>query len=129
MSIDVEYAIRKDVRNNPVVREVDADQKREFLRTLGLAGLIVGMLLFSAFQHFEIVRHGYEVEELRRQLLEEQSLQRQLRLELDTLQRPQDVERRARRELKLSMPTSENTLILERVSPAAAPGAVVAAVR
>lgn len=129
MSIDVEYAIRKDVRNNPVVREVDVDQKREFLRTLGLAGLIVGMLLFSAFQHFEIVRHGYEVEELRRQLLEEQSLQRQLRLELDTLQRPQDVERRARRELKLSMPTSENTLILERVSPAAAPGAVVAAVR
>jgi hypothetical protein len=129
MSIDVEYAIRKDVRNNPVVREVDADEKREFLRTLCLAGLIVGMLLFSAFQHFEIVRHGYEVEELRRQLVAERSLQRQLRLELDTLQRPQDIERRARHELKLSMPTSENTLILEHVRPAAAPGAIVAEVR
>jgi cell division protein FtsL len=129
MSIDVEYAIKKDVRNNPVVRAVDLDQKREFFRTLCLAGLMVGMLLFSAFQHFEIVRHGYEVEDLRQQLLLEQSLHRRLRLELDTLQRPQDIERRARRELKLSMPTPADTLILERARPASASSAVVAEVR
>ena len=35
MSIDVEYAIKKDIRNNPVVREVDTRQKREFLRIAG----------------------------------------------------------------------------------------------
>ena len=32
---------------------------------LVLAGLIVAMLLFSAWQHFEIVRDGYSIEELR----------------------------------------------------------------
>ena len=38
MSIDLEYAIKQDIRNNPVVREVDREQKREFLRTLLWAG-------------------------------------------------------------------------------------------
>ena len=65
MSIDLEYAIKKDIRNNPVVREVDVQQKREFLRTIWLAAVIVAMLLFSAWQHFEIVHTGYEVEKLR----------------------------------------------------------------
>ena len=54
MSIDVEYAIKKDIRNNPVVREIDFEQKREFRRTLILAGLIVAMLLFSAWQHLKV---------------------------------------------------------------------------
>ena len=53
MSIDVEYAIKKDIRNNPVIREIDLEQKREFLRTAGLAALVVAMLLFSAWQQFE----------------------------------------------------------------------------
>ena len=34
MKIDVEYAIKKDVRNNPVVRGVDVQQRRELFRSL-----------------------------------------------------------------------------------------------
>jgi hypothetical protein len=52
MSIDVEYAIKKDIRNNPVVREIDVEQKRDFARTLRLAVAVVGMLLFAALQQF-----------------------------------------------------------------------------
>ena len=37
MSIDLEYAIKKDIRNNPVVREIDLQQKREFRRMSGSA--------------------------------------------------------------------------------------------
>ena len=34
-SIDIEYAIKKDVRNNPIVREADTRQRQEFIRTAG----------------------------------------------------------------------------------------------
>ncbi|HEX7777619.1 MAG TPA: hypothetical protein VF424_00185, partial [Vicinamibacterales bacterium] len=82
MSIDLEYAVRKDIRNNPVVREIDLQQKREFNRMIWLAAMIVGMLLFSAWQHFEIVNSGYKVERLRVEKAAEESFNRKLRLEL-----------------------------------------------
>ena len=65
MNLELEYGIKKDIRNNPVVREIDLQQKREFRRMLVLAALVVGMLLFSAWQHYEVVRGGYRIEELR----------------------------------------------------------------
>ena len=39
MTNDLEFAIKQDIRNNPVVREVDLDQKREFVKMLGWAAL------------------------------------------------------------------------------------------
>ena len=62
-----EYAIKKDVRNNPIVREVDQARQRELWRSVGIAGFLVMVLLFSAWQHFELLRHGYQLEELNRQ--------------------------------------------------------------
>jgi hypothetical protein len=129
MSLDVEYAIKKDVRNNPVVREVDLEQKREFVRTACMVGLIVIMLLFSAWQHFKIVRHGYDVETLRQQVVAEESLHRQLQLDLYTLRRPQSIEERAMRELNLEPAMSADVLVIERVGPPTQAGAVVAGIR
>jgi hypothetical protein len=129
MSIDVEYAIKKDIRNNPVVREVDLEQKREFIRTVCMAGLLVVMFLFSAWQHFKIVRHGYDVETLRQELAVEESLHRQFRLDFETSSRPQLIEDRAVRELNLVPATSADTLVIERVGPPPLVGAVVAEVR
>ena len=54
-----EYAIKKDVRNNPIVREVDRNRQRELWRSVGVGGILVSVLLFSAWQHFELLRHGY----------------------------------------------------------------------
>ena len=68
MSIDVEYAIKKDIRNNPVVREVDVQQKREFRRTLWLAGVIVGdAAVLRRGSTTRSCSSGYEIEKLRRQ--------------------------------------------------------------
>lgn len=129
MSIDVEYAIKKDVRNNPVVREVDLEQKREFVRTVGVAALLVAMLLFWAGQQYKIVRHGYDVEDLREALVTEQAAQRKLRLELETLRRPQEIEVRASRELNLVAPAPGDVVILERVRPSGPAGAILAEAR
>ena len=85
MSIDVEYAIKKDVRNNPVVREVDVEQKRDFMRTTYLAALIVALLLFSAWQHFELLRHGYQIERMQQERAAEEDVNRHLRLFVDVI--------------------------------------------
>jgi len=41
-----EYAIKKDVRNNPIVREVDETKQRELWKWAGIAAFLVVVLLF-----------------------------------------------------------------------------------
>jgi cell division protein FtsL len=128
-SLDVEYAIKKDIRNNPVVREVDADQKREFFRVTSFAVLIVTMGLFAAWQHFRIVQTGYEVQKVETARAAEEALHRKLRLEVETLRAPQLIERRAIEELHMVAPTDRTTLVIQRAQPTSPDPAVVAAIR
>ena len=124
-----EYAIRKDVRNNPIVREVDEEKQRELWKSVGIAGFLVVVLLFSAWQHFELLRHGYQVEELQRQRAGEEETARQLRLEIETLKSPKRIETLATRQLHLVAPSRDEAIIIERVVPADPPAASVVARR
>lgn len=126
MSIDLEYAIKTDIRNNPVIRGIDVAQKREFLRTLGLFIVIVAMLLFAAWQHYRVIRSGYDMEELRRHQQEADALNRHLRLQLEMDLRPQEIERRATRQLRMVKPTEDDTLMLERARAASPRSNIVA---
>jgi cell division protein FtsL len=129
MNIDVEYAIKKDVRNNPVVRGVDVQQQREFFRNFGIGVAVVGMLLFSAWQQTQLIDHSYKVQELLTEREEEERQNRKLRLEVETLRAPDLVEKRAMKELGMVYPTPEHTLVIERVSSTNAPKAIVARAR
>src|SRR2546430_2369868 len=80
-----EYAVKKDVRNNPIVREVDEERQRELWKWARIASSVVLVLLFSAWQHFELLRHGYQLEALQRQQAAEEEITQHLRLEIDTL--------------------------------------------
>jgi len=124
-----EYAIRKDVRNNPIVREVDEEKQRELWKSVGIAGFLVIVLLFSAWQHFELLRHGYQVEELQRQRAGEEETARQLRLEIETLKSPKRIETLATRQLHLVAPSRDEAIVIERVVPADPPAASVVARR
>jgi hypothetical protein len=129
MSIDVEYAIKKDIRNNPVVREVDHGQKRDFRRTLWLAVLVVGALLFSVWQHFEVVNYGYRIEGVRGTLAQEETWSRQLRVEYESLRAPRYLERRGMQELHMAPASPAETMVLEKVPATTAGKGIVAAVR
>ena len=124
-----EYAIKKDVRNNPIVREVDESRQRELWTSIGVAGFLVLVLLVSAWQHFELLRHGYQVEELQRQRTAEEDIARRLRLEIDTLRAPQRIEALATQQLHLVTPTRDEAIVIERVVPAEPPAASVVARR
>jgi cell division protein FtsL len=124
-----EYAIKKDVRNNPIVREVDDARQRELWQSIGVAGFLVLVLLVSAWQHFELLRHGYQVEQLQRQRAAEEDISRRLRLEIDTLRSPQRIESLAIQQLHLVTPNRDEAIVIERVVPAEPPAASVVARR
>jgi cell division protein FtsB len=114
MNLDVEYAIKKDIRNNPVVREVDVQHKRQLMRTIGLTCVVVAMLLFWVWQRFGIVENGYAESVLRAQLALETARNQQLRLEVEMLRAPQVIETQATRDLRMVAPTPATTLVIER---------------
>ena len=124
-----EYAIKKDVRNNPIVREVDETKQRELWQSVGIAGFLVVVLLFSAWQHFELLRHGYQVEEIKRQHAAEEETARRLRLEIETLRSPKRIEALATQQLHLVAPSRDEAIVIERVVPADPPAASVVARR
>jgi len=123
-----EYAIKKDVRNNPIVREVDEARQRELWKSVSVAGFLVLVLLFSAWQHFELLRHGYQIEELQRQKATEEETSRQLRLEIETLKSPKRIEALAS-QLHLVTPTREEAIVIERVTTSDPPAKSVVARR
>ena len=124
--IDVEYAIKKDVRNNPIVREADRRQSHEFVRTAGVWALILLMGLFAAWQHFEVIRHGFEIEKVLKEKIEEEAINRRLRLQIETLRSPERIERIATHDLRMIVPPASSTLVLQRVAPVSADKAIVA---
>ena len=124
-----EYAIKKDVRNNPIVREVDEARQRELWTSIAIAGFLVLVLVVSAWQHFELLRHGYEVEELQRQRSAEEEISRRLHLEIDTLRSPKRIESLATGQLHLVTPSRDEAIVIERVVPAEPPAASVVARR
>lgn len=124
-----EYAIKKDVRNNPIVREVDEARHRELWKSVAIAGFLVLVLLFSAWQHFELLRHGYRVEQLQHERAAEEEAARRLRLEIDTLRSPQRIEALATRRLRLVAPSKDEAVVIERVVPSEPPDSSVVARR
>ena len=124
-----EYAVRKDVRNNPIVREMDQARQRELWRLVGIAGFVVLVLLFSAWQHFELLRHGYQVEQMQKERASEEDAARQLRLEIDALRSPKRIEALATQQLHLVAPTRNEAIVIERVMPAEPPDRSVIARR
>jgi cell division protein FtsL len=124
-----EYEIRKDFRNNQIVREVDERRLRDLWQSLGIGVVLVMVLLFSALQHFELLRHGYRLEQMQRDRAAESDINRHLRLEMETLRAPQRIEKLATERLGMVAPKDGEAIVLERVAPQDPPAKSVVASR
>jgi cell division protein FtsL len=129
MSGEFEYAIKKDVRNNPIVREVDRERHLEMWRSVAVGVFLVAVLLFSAWQHFELLRHGYRIEEMQQERAAEEEINRHLRLEIDTLRAPSRIERLAIDRLGMVAPAAGDATVIERVTSTPPPPKSVVARR
>ena len=127
MSESFEWAIKKDVRNNPIVREVDLERHRDMWRSVGLSVFLVAVLLFTAWQQFELQQYGYRMEETQKLLDEEAVINRRLRLEMEIMRSPTFVEPRAMQDLRMVEPGPGESMVIERiVEPPAPPSSVIA---
>ena len=122
-----EWAIKKDVRNNPIVREVDRERHRDMWRSVGFSVVVVIVLLFTAWQQIELQQYGYRTEEIQKALAEEGVIRRRLTLEIEMLQSPKHVEDMATKTLHMVAPGPDDSAVIERlVEPPAPPKSVVA---
>jgi cell division protein FtsL len=128
--MDFEYAIKMDVRNNPIVREIDQSRQRELWRWVAIGVSLVIVVLFSLWQRFTVMRVGTEIEQMERALQEEREVNRQLRLDVETLSAPRRIARlAAARPLNMVMPDQASTLILERATVTQPPSSSMVAAR
>ena len=124
-----EYAIKKDVRNNPIVREVDRERHREMWRSMGVGAFLVAVLVFFVWRHNELLWTGYEVGVIQSERVQQEKRNEQLRLEIETLKALSRLELYATRHLKMIIPAPEDHGVIERVLPNDAPSSSVLAQR
>ena len=84
---DFKDLFQQEIRNNPIVREVDQAQRRELRRSLLILIPFVAVLLCSVWQHHQLLQHGYRLEQLRQEQTRALEINRHLRLEIETLRR------------------------------------------
>ena len=117
--MDFEHAIKMDVRNNPIVRELDRARQRELWRWMVVGGALVGVILFSLWQRFSVMRVATQIESTDRDLAQARELQRRLRLDVERLSAPRRIEQLA---LRAHMVRADSTTTRIIVRPAASGG-------
>lgn len=123
---NLDFRVTRDIRNAPIVREIDRRRQRELWRSLAVGVCFVAVLLFSAWQNFSRLRYGYEIEQMEQERSEQLERNRHLRLEIETLSAPQRLERLATAELGLVAPTVAGVRVVEREAAAPPDRAVLA---
>lgn len=122
------FGVQKDIHNNPV-REIDRARHHQMWMTVAVVCVLVVAVLVSAWQHFELRRLGFQVEQLQKERIEEEVANRHLRLELETLRSPSRIEQRATAELHLVAPEPADAIVIERVKQAPGPSRAMVARR
>ncbi len=107
----------KQIDNSRLVKELDFQKTRECLLLMVLAMLCLLALLCLAWQQFEVIRRGYEREELRKEIKHLTEVNRQLKLERATLRSPQRIDLIARKQLGLINPSFHQIVVQPTPEP------------
>ena len=111
------YAIKRPVENEFLVRQRDRRIVRELLGFALIVLVLGGALLAYTWVHIEILRTGYEVTRLEKELHTLTEQERRLRLEAARLSHPQRVKERAIRDLGMETPKLEQTVFYQELMP------------
>jgi len=124
-----EYAIKKDVRNNPIVREVDRERHREMWRSVAVGTFLVAVLVFFVWRHNQLLWAGYEIGDIQAARVAQEKLNESLRLEIETLKSLPRLEFFAKHDLHMIVPAAEDHGVIERVDSGDSPSSSVLAQR
>ena len=101
--------------NTYLVRERDRRRQRELAVVLLSVLCLGGGLLAYTWIHLEVLRTGYRIDALERELTEMTQTERQLRLEAAYLASPSRIEQRAAGELAMQSPALEQMVFWEEL--------------
>jgi len=107
------YQISRRVANEQLVRQVDRERNRQLLMVAVTGLLLAAAVLGYGWQHFEMIRNGYRMEEQRREREYLLQIQRQLSLEKASLASPDRIETIATRELGMVDPSADQFVVIE----------------
>jgi cell division protein FtsL len=115
-----EYYFVKHIDNSRLVREVDLACRRECFSLLGLGVVVFLFVLVFAWQHFQCVQNGYQLEHLKTERAALEDWNHQLRLEQASLADPQRIDTLARTRLGMVSPNPQQVIRVGGPEPAAA---------
>lgn len=99
-----EFYTRKRIDNSRLRRQTAPGRVKELARVVALGGLFTAGALLYAWQHFQCLQLGYQLEELKAARAQALELNQQLRLESAALSAPGRIDAIARGQLGLTMP-------------------------
>ncbi len=100
----------KHIDNSRLHREVDLGKRRECFGLLGLGTLAFIFIMVFAWQHFECVRYGYGIQQLRQKQAAVEEWNHALKVECASLTDPERIDTLARTDLGL-VPPQPNQII------------------
>lgn len=100
----------KHIDNSRLQREVDVEKRRECFGLLAFGALAFVFIMLVAWQHFECVRYGYLVQQLKQEQAEQVERNHSLKVQLASLTDPQRIDNLARSELGLAPPQPDQII-------------------
>jgi cell division protein FtsL len=107
------FILTRPVRNEQLVRELDRKRHHELL-LVALTGFVLAVaVIIYAWPHFEMIRLGYRMEELRQE--REELVETRIRLELQraTESDPARIESIAKNQLGMVYPDRDHMVVIE----------------
>jgi cell division protein FtsL len=102
----VEFHTVKNIDNSRLVRRVEPVKLRNYYKTLLLGGIVALFCMFYVYQHFRCIDLSFQLEDLKAKQVQAQSLNSELKLEIETLRDPARIDVIAQKELGLKRPDS-----------------------
>jgi hypothetical protein len=123
-----EFAVRRDVRNSTIVREVDRERQWRLLRAALVGLLFVALLTLNVHQHDTARSVTTKREEVVAGQKHEAAVRRHLEVEVQAQSAPAVVGARAA-SLHMVAPGQESSVVVERVTSSPPPARSVVASR
>jgi hypothetical protein len=124
-----EYAIKKDVRNNPIVREIDLERHREMWRSAAVGVFLVFALVLFVWRHTDLFYQGKRVHDIRVETEDVLKQNTQLRIQIETARAPERITQKAREQFHMIQPGLADSAVIERAMTSPQPASSVLARR
>jgi cell division protein FtsL len=99
-----DYYTVKRIDNSRLVRAANPNRMRESCRIVAYSCVLAAGVLLFAWQHFQCLQLGYQLEELKAERGQAAEMNLRLRLEVASLKSPERIDAIARNTLGLTMP-------------------------